>query len=143
MPQTTLQTRPQTAPQTTAQITPAPPATTQQTAPPAATTQQAPPPAATQAVAPVNRELNEVREQYNELSVRASASKTSLDSIAQQMRNQGGLGLRRDIVEAQTRLDYQMKEAMDSIRSGDLNGAREHLQFASGNLQVIDKFLGH
>jgi hypothetical protein len=142
-PQTPPQTRPQTAPQTTAQITPAPPATTQQTAPPVTTT-QASPPVATQAVAPpVNRELNEVREQYNELSVRASASKTSLDSITQQMRSQGGLGLRRDIVEAQTRLDYQMKEAMDSIRSGDVNGAREHLQFASGNLQVIDKFLGH
>jgi serine/threonine-protein kinase len=144
MPQTTPQTRPQTAPQTTAQITPAVPSTTQQAAPPATTTQPAPPPVATQAVAPpVSRELNEAREQYNELSVRASASKTSLDSIAQQMRNQGGLGLRRDIVEAQTRLDYQMKEAMDSIRSGDINGAREHLQFASGNLQVIDKFLGH
>ena len=142
-PQTTPQTRPQTAPQTTAQITPAPPATTQQTPPPATTTQLTPPPATQAAGPPVNRELNEVREQYNDLSVRASASKTSLDSIAQQMRNQGGLGLRRDIVEAQTRLDYQMKEAMDSIRSGDVNGAREHLQFASGNLQVIDKFLGH
>jgi serine/threonine-protein kinase len=142
--QTGPQTKPQTAPQTTAQVAPVPATTTQQAAPPATTTQQAPPPVATQAVAPpVNRELNEVREQYNELSVRASASKTSLDSITQQMRNQGGLGLRRDIVEAQTRLDYQMKEAMDSIRSGDVNGAREHLQFASGNLQVIDKFLGH
>jgi eukaryotic-like serine/threonine-protein kinase len=140
-PSSMPQTRPQTAPQTTAQV--APPTTTQQASPPVTTT-QAPPPVATQAVAPpVNRELNEAREQYNELSVRASASKTSLDSIAQQMRSQGGLGLRRDIIEAQTRLDYQMKEAMDSIRSGDANGAREHLQFASGNLQVIDKFLGH
>jgi serine/threonine-protein kinase len=139
-PQTTPQTRPQTAPQTTAQITPAPPPTTQQTAPPAAAIPQTPPAVV---APPVNRELNEAREQYNELSVRASASKASLDSIAQQMRSQGGLGLRRDIIEAQTRLDYQMKEAMDSIRSGDVNAAREHLQFASGNLQVIDKFLGH
>ncbi len=138
-PQSMPQTRPQTAPQTTAQNTPAPPPTTQQTAPPAAT-----PPATPAVVAPpVSRELNEAREQYNELSVRASASKTSLDSISQQMKAQGGLGLRRDIIEAQSRLDVQMKEAMDSIRSGDVNGAREHLQYASGNLQVIDKFLGH
>ncbi len=137
-PQSMPQTRPQATPQTTAQNTPVPP-TTQQTAPPAVT-----PPATPAVVAPaVSRELNEAREQYNELSVRASASKTSLDSIAQQMKAQGGLGLRRDIIEAQTRLDYQMKEAMDSIRSGDVNAAREHLQFASGNLQVIDKFLGH
>lgn len=138
-PQSMPQTRPQTAPQTTAQNTPVAPSTTQQTAPPAAT----PPATPTVVAPPVSRELNEAREQYNELSVRASASKTSLDSIAQQMKAQGGLGLRRDIIEAQTRLDYQMKEAMDSIRAGDVNGAREHLQFASGNLQVIDKFLGH
>jgi len=134
-PQSMPQTRPQATPQTTAQNTPVLP-TTQPTAPPTVT-----PPAVV--APPVSRELNEAREQYNELSVRASASRTSLDSITQQMKAQGGLGLRRDIVEAQTRLDYQMKEAMDSIRSGDVNGAREHLQFASGNLQVIDKFLGH
>jgi hypothetical protein len=90
----------------------------------------------------VNRELNELREQYNELSIRSNASHASLDSMAQQIQGQG-LGLRRDIVEARTRLDYQMKEAMDSIRAGDVNGAREHLQFAHGNLDVIDKFLGH
>jgi serine/threonine-protein kinase len=105
--------------------------------------QQAPPPVSVPAVVPaVNRELSEVREQYNELAVRTSSARASLDSMTQQIQRQG-LGLRRDIIEAQTRLDYQMKEAMDSIRAGDVNGAREHLQFAQGNLQVIDKFLGH
>jgi serine/threonine-protein kinase len=123
-------------PQTTAQATPQ--VSSQVARPP-----QAPPPAAVPPPIPaVNRELNEVREQYNELSIRSNASHASLDSMAQQIQSQG-LGLRRDIVEARTRLDYQMKEAMDSIRAGDVNGAREHLQFAHGNLDVIDKFLGH
>lgn len=123
---------------------PAPlPQTTAQADPQVARPVQAPRPAPIPAAAPVvNRELNEVREQYNDLSVRSSAAHAGLDSMAQQIQRQG-LGLRRDIVEAQTRLDYQMKEAMDSIRAGDVTGAREHLQYAHGNLDVIDKFLGH
>ncbi len=129
--------KPVQVPQTTAHAAPQVPP--QVARPP----QQVPPPAAVPPAAPaVNRELNEVREQYNELSIRSNASHASLDSMAQQIQSQG-LGLRRDIVEARTRLDYQMKEAMDSIRAGDVNGAREHLQFAHGNLDVIDKFLGH
>jgi hypothetical protein len=111
-------------------------------APPPQTTPQAPPPQVRPVAPPVSRELSEVRDQYNELAIRASAARSSLDSMAQQIQRQG-VGMRRDIIEAQTRLDYQMKEAMDSIRSGDVAGAREHLQFAHGNLDVIDKFLGH
>jgi hypothetical protein len=89
----------------------------------------------------VNRGLNEAREQYNELSIRSSAAHASLDSMTQQIQSQGH-GLRSDIVEARTRLDYQMKEAMDSIRAGDVAAAREHLQYAQGNLDTIFKFLG-
>ena len=128
--------KPAQLPQTTAQAAP-------QVSPPVAHPPQAPPPAAVPPAPPaVNRDLAELREQYNELSIRSSAAHTGLDSMNQQIQRQG-LGLRRDIVEAQTRLDYQLKEAMDSIRAGDVNGAREHLQFAHGNLDVIDKFLGH
>jgi hypothetical protein len=127
--------RPVQRTQTSAQAVPQPSPVVR----PVQTTQPAPVPAPVPAV---NRELGEVREQYNELAIQSSASRASLDSMAQQIQRQG-LGLRRDIVEAQTRLDYQMKEAMDSIRAGDVPGAREHLRFAHGNLEVINKFLGH
>ena len=122
------------AQQTTAQVSP-------QVSPPVVRPVQVTP-APVPVPAALNRELGEVREEYNELAVQASASRSGLDSMAQQIQRQG-LGLRRDIVEAQTRLDYQMKEAMDSIRAGDVTGAREHLRFAHGNLEVINKFLGH
>jgi eukaryotic-like serine/threonine-protein kinase len=98
------------------------------------------PPVQQPPVAVVNP-MNEIREQYNELSIKLSAARSGMESIQSQMARQG-LGMRRDIVEAQTRADYQMKEAMDSIRSGDAAGAREHLQYASGNIATIDKFLG-
>ena len=58
--------------------------------------------------------------------------------MTQQIQSQG-LGLRRDIIEAQTRLDYQMKEAMDSIRAGDANGAREVFLAVIDVLMQIDE----
>jgi serine/threonine-protein kinase len=130
------------APAQTAQTTPRPIIPQPQPAPTEpAQTRQVPASATPPPVAAPNP-MNELREQYNELSIRMSAAKTGLDSMSQQLAHQG-LGLRRDIVEAQTRAEYQMKEAMDSIRAGDAAAAREHLQYASGNLQTIDKFLGH
>ena len=54
-----------------------------------------------------------------------------------------GLNLRSDILEAQGRLDYQMKEAMDSIRNGNADEARDDLRMAELSLQTIQKFLGH
>ena len=90
----------------------------------------------------MNRELRELREEHNELAVRAGAARSGLASMRQQVERQG-YGLRRDIIEAETRLNYQMQEAMDAIRAGDIDGAREHLRYARGSLEVIDKFLGH
>jgi serine/threonine protein kinase len=116
---------------------PSPPAA-QQPAP-----QPAPPqPAVSQPAPPKpSAELNELREEYNLLAVRAGTAKSGLRSIEQQMARQG-LGLRGDIREAETRMDYQMKEAMDSIRGGDADGARRNLQMAGYALQTIEKFLG-
>jgi serine/threonine-protein kinase len=131
------------APPQTAQATPRPVSSpqTQATPPEPAQARQVQAPVTPTPVA-VPNPMNELRAQYNELSIRMSAARAGLDSMSQQLAGQG-LGLRRDIVEAQTRADYQMKEAMDSIRVGDAVAAREHLQYASGNLQTIDKFLGH
>ncbi|MBX9602286.1 MAG: protein kinase [Bryobacteraceae bacterium] len=83
--------------------------------------------------------LGELRKQYNLLSIRAGSAKAGVQNLQAQM---GGLGLRADIREASTRLDYLMSEAMQSIRAGDLNGARENLQFAERTLDTIEKFLG-
>jgi serine/threonine protein kinase len=96
------------------------------------------PPAATRTPSP---ELNQLREQFNEISIRASTAKEGLASIEQQMARQG-LGLRGDMRETRTRLDYQLQEAMASIQRGDVNGARQNLQYAQRAVETIEKFLG-
>jgi hypothetical protein len=53
-----------------------------------------------------------------------------------------GLNLRADMREAQTRMDYQLKEAMDSIRNGDTEQADKDLTMARLALESIEKFLG-
>jgi eukaryotic-like serine/threonine-protein kinase len=104
---------------------------------PAAQAQQAPPVPS----GPSPQQMNEVRQQYNLLAVRVGAAKSGLGSIQQQMRRQG-LDLRTDIVEAESRMDYLMKEAMDSIRANDPASAKSEMQMAELALGTVEKFLG-
>jgi hypothetical protein len=55
---------------------------------------------------------------------------------------QQGFGLRGDIKAASIRLDYVLQEARDSLRNGDVEGARNNLQYAEGTVEKIEKFLG-
>ena len=90
---------------------------------------------------PANREAAELRDQYNELAIRANTARAGLRSFEQQQSRQG-LGLRADIREAQTRLDYQLQEAMSSLQSGDMEGTRRNLRYAQSAVETIEKFLG-
>jgi hypothetical protein len=85
--------------------------------------------------------LNELRERYNFVAVRVAAAKTGVRNMEQRLARQG-LALRGDIIAAESRVDYLMKEAMDSIRSGDVANGRRNLQMAEGNLATLEKFLG-
>jgi hypothetical protein len=85
--------------------------------------------------------MNEARQQYNQLAIRVGAAKGGLRSIENQMRRQG-LDLRGDIVEAESRMDYLMKEAMDSIRASDPAAAKGEMLMAERALETIEKFLG-
>ena len=129
--QATLQ---QAAPQAPLQATPAP---AQQQPParpvePADTTPRRVTPSA---------ELRALREDHNLLAVRASAARAGLRTMEAQMRRQG-LDLRGDIVEAETRMDYLMKESLDSIVAGDAASGRRNLQMAERALETVEKFLG-
>lgn len=86
-------------------------------------------------------ELNQLRERYNLLAVRVGAAKTGLQSIKSQMARTG-VGLRADIREAESRMDYLMQESMSSLRAGDADGARRSMQMAERALETIEKFLG-
>lgn len=83
--------------------------------------------------------MNELRKQYNLVSIRAGAAKTGVQALQGQM---GGQLLRADIREAVTRIDYLMSEAMQSLQSGDLAGARQNLQYAERAVEQVEKFLG-
>jgi hypothetical protein len=85
--------------------------------------------------------LNQLRQEYNQLSIRATTAKDGLHGLQQQMQRQG-LNLRADMREAETRMDYQLKEAMDSIRGGDADQAGKDLEMARYALESIEKFLG-
>jgi hypothetical protein len=85
--------------------------------------------------------LSALRQDYNLVSVRAAAAKSGLRSIEQQQSRQG-LNLRGDMVEAESRMDYLLKESMDSIRAGDAASGRRSLQMAERALESLEKFLG-
>jgi hypothetical protein len=101
-------------------------------------TQAAPPPPAQPAV---NPEAAQLRNQLNELSIRATSARSGLQSFQQQQASQG-LGLRADIREAQTRLDFQMQESMNAMKAGDFETARRSMRYAQSAVETIEKFLG-
>jgi serine/threonine-protein kinase len=131
LPETPAPAAPLTAPAQTAQnFAPAPsPAPAPQAAP------ATPPPPA------VNPELGELRQKFNETSIRATTARTGLNSFQQQQARQG-LGLRADIREAQTRMDYQLQEATAYLQRGDIDNARTSLRYAQNAVETIEKFLG-
>ncbi len=103
--------------------------------------QQQQPQQANNAAAQRAAALNEARERHNDLAIRAGTAREGLSSIKQQMANQG-LGLRADIREAETRMSYQLKEAVAAIRAGDVEGAKRNLDMATRAIETVERFLG-
>jgi len=90
---------------------------------------------------PEQAELNELRERYNDLSIRAEAARGGLGSIQQQMARQG-LGLRGDIKDAELRMNTQLNAAANALGAGDVEGTRRQLQYAQTAITTIERFLG-
>ncbi|HVP00614.1 MAG TPA: protein kinase [Bryobacteraceae bacterium] len=120
-------------PQPTRQFDPLPPPP----APTAAPVRAAQPPVP-QTPSP---ELKNLREEFDQLGIRAAAVKSGLRSIEQQMAQQG-LGLRGDIKATEMRMDYLMSQTVTSLRNGDADGARSSLEKAALAVEALEKFLG-
>jgi serine/threonine protein kinase len=86
-------------------------------------------------------QLNELRQEYNQVAIRVGAAKSGLRALQQQMQRQG-VDMRGDVLEAESRMDYLMQESMGSMRAGDADSARTSLQMAERSLETIEKFLG-
>jgi hypothetical protein len=113
-----------------------------QARPPAAVPdQQASPVAAAAPVSINTKELNEVRERFNNVSIRAAAMKDEMNATAQRMAAQG-LTLRGDARTAETQVQYQLNEAMQYIRKGDVEHAKQALQYAEGSMAALAKAMG-
>lgn len=88
-----------------------------------------------------NAEIRKLHEEHGLMETRAHAAQTSLSSMKAQMANQG-VGLRRDIVEAEDRMNLHLRQAKQALRAGDAEGARRHLAMANLALESIERFLG-
>ncbi len=86
-------------------------------------------------------EIRKLQQEQGLMTARARAAQTSLGSLKDQMASQG-LGLRRDVVEAENRMNLHLSQAKQAIRAGDTLGARRHLAMAELALDSIEKFLG-
>ena len=85
--------------------------------------------------------LSELRDQYNRLAARANAADAALESIKKDLEKQG-LNLRRDIREAQERMDQLLDDTFHAIRDGHADEAARSLESAGPVLEIIEKFLG-
>lgn len=105
---------------------------------------QAPPVTATQSAAPAGPSLQQVREahdRFNDLSARAEADKTGVESIRRQQQAQG-LDLRGDILAAMNRLDNDINEANQALKRNDPASADHYMDRADQELSTLESFLG-
>ena len=85
--------------------------------------------------------MHELTQQAEQLTIRAKTARLSLTSLKTQMSDQG-LGLRSDVVEAETRMNHHLEKAKQEIASGDAVSAEKDLQAAGAAAEYIEKFLG-
>jgi serine/threonine-protein kinase len=87
-------------------------------------------------------QMSELKEQADLMTVRVKTARTGLTSIKSQMAAQG-LGLRSDVLAAESRMSYFLDKAQREISSGDAVSAEHDLQMAGYAADYIEKFLGH
>jgi hypothetical protein len=78
---------------------------------------------------------------YNSVSSRATSAKAGVAAFEQRLNGQG-LALRADIRDARSRLDTQLRAAVDAIQVGNEDRAEESLRYAENALSTMEKFLG-
>jgi serine/threonine-protein kinase len=86
-------------------------------------------------------QMHELTQQADQLTIRAKTARLSLTSLKTQMSDQG-LGLRADVVEAETQMNHHLEKAKREIASGDAVSAEKDLQAAGAAAEYIEKFLG-
>lgn len=85
--------------------------------------------------------LDDMETESDHLESRAAAIESSLDTLEQQMHNQG-VGLRGDMVAARGNLRNDLTKAKQAMDSADTDRARHYLDLAHREAEKLEGFLG-
>jgi eukaryotic-like serine/threonine-protein kinase len=128
--------------QAVAQPTVQPPVVSQPIPQPAQqpTAQPAPKPADPQPATPARAELMAARERHAQLDARASGIRTSLQSL-QRSQAASGLNLNARFTQPASLMDTYMKAASDALHDNDLASAKDFMDKAERQIEVLEKLL--
>ncbi len=90
---------------------------------------------------PSAEEVQQIHEQMTGLDARASAVSASVEGMKRQQ-EADGLGLRRDMAAAYTRMNSYLRAANDELNSGNITAARSHMDKADKEISTLESFLG-
>ncbi|MCC6859261.1 MAG: serine/threonine protein kinase [Bryobacterales bacterium] len=89
----------------------------------------------------VEAALTEIRKSWPMLASRAGAVSSGLRDLVRQQQA-SGLGLRGDITASWKRMRYFMNQLDSSLASKDAEAAKQNMEGAERELQILEKFLG-
>lgn len=97
---------------------------------------------AQQAQAEADALAEEVEKQSDQVGSRAAAVTQSIDGLKREQAAQG-YGLRGDIASSEERMNTYYAKAQDAMKHQDAKSAKKYLDLAEGELEKLEKFLGH
>jgi hypothetical protein len=80
--------------------------------------------------------------EIDQLSNRAAAVNNSLDRL-QQQQSAAGYGLRGDMAAKQSSMKNNLSKAQDAVEHGDAARAKRYMTMAEGDVEALERFLGH
>jgi hypothetical protein len=86
--------------------------------------------------------MEELEQSVDQTSSRSTAVSSSLDNMRHSLSAQG-LNLRGDIASAEELMKINLDKAQQAMQNHDPKNAKKYLGLAQGNLEKIEKFLGH
>jgi uncharacterized protein (DUF3084 family) len=85
--------------------------------------------------------LDEMETEVDQLDARAASVEASVDTLEQQMHQQG-LGMRGDIVASRANMRTDMAKAKRAMDAGDTERGRKFLDMAHRELEKLEAFMG-
>lgn len=91
---------------------------------------------------PSPEELAKLEDEGDQLSARASAASTSVETLRRQQMA-AGYNLRADIAGATERMQLYVSKGNAALQAHDTANARKYFDLADAEISKVEKFLGH